>query len=92
VAPGWYLRRLAGLQPVECDDGKTRNFRAHGLRKAALCALYKLGGSVAQLQALGGHGSIAELQKYIREIEQDEQAVSGMALGGSRSNQEANRQ
>jgi hypothetical protein len=70
----------AGLQPVECDDGKTRNFRAHGLRKAALYTLYKLGGTVAQLQALGGHGSIAELQKYIQEIEQDEQAVSGMAL------------
>jgi integrase/recombinase XerD len=70
----------AGLQPVECDDGKTRNFRAHGLRKAALYTLYKLGGNVAQLQALGGHGSIAELQKYIQEIEQDEQAVSGMAL------------
>jgi integrase len=70
----------AGLQPVECDDGKIRNFRAHGLRKAALYTLYKLGGTVAQLQALGGHGSIAELQKYIQEIEQDEQAVSGMAL------------
>jgi integrase len=70
----------AGLKPVECDDGRTRNFRAHGLRKAALYTLYKLGGNVAQLQALGGHGSIAELQKYIQEIEQDEQAVSGMAL------------
>jgi integrase/recombinase XerD len=70
----------AGLQPVECDDGKIRNFRAHGLRKAALYTLYKLGGTVAQLQALGGHGGIAELQKYIQEIEQDEQAVSGMAL------------
>jgi integrase len=69
----------AGLQPVECDDGRTRNFRAHGLRKAALYTLYKAGGTVAELQALGGHGSIAELQKYIQEIEQDEQAVSGMA-------------
>ena len=70
----------AGLKPVMCDDGRIRNFRAHGLRKAALYTLYKLGGTVAQLQALGGHGSIAELQKYIQKIEQDEQAVSGMAL------------
>jgi hypothetical protein len=31
------------------------------------------------LQALGGHSSIAALQKYIQEIEQDEQAVSAMA-------------
>jgi integrase len=69
----------AGLQPVECDDGRVRNFRAHGLRKAALYTLYKAGGNVAELQALGGHGSIAELQKYIQEIEQDEQAVSAMA-------------
>lgn len=51
-------------------------------RFAKSCALHgvKLGGNVAQLQALGGHRSIAELQKYIQEIEQDEQAVSGMAL------------
>jgi hypothetical protein len=41
--------------------------------------LYKAGGNVAELQALGGHASIAELQKYIQEIEQDEQALSGMA-------------
>ena len=69
----------AGLEPVLCDDGKTRNYRAHGLRKAALYTLYKAGGNVAELQALGGHGSIAELQKYIQEVEQDEQALSGMA-------------
>ena len=69
----------AGLKPVLCDDGKTRNYRAHGLRKAAMYTLYKAGGNVAELQALGGHGSIAELQRYIQEIEQDEQALSGMA-------------
>ena len=62
-----------------CDDGKVRNYRAHGLRKAALYTLYKAGGTVAELQALGGHGSIAELQKYIQEIEQDEQTLSSMA-------------
>jgi integrase/recombinase XerD len=56
-----------------------RNFRAHGLRKAALYTLYNAGSNVAELQALGGHGSVAELQKYIQEIEQDEQAVSAMA-------------
>ena len=56
-------RNDAGLQPVLCDDGKVRNYRAHGLRKAALYTLYKAGGTVAELQALGGHGSIAELQK-----------------------------
>jgi integrase/recombinase XerD len=69
----------AGLLPVTCDDGRVRNFRAHGLRKCALYTLYKNGGSLAELQALGGHSSVAELQKYIAEIEQDEMAVSGMA-------------
>lgn len=69
----------AGLQPVICNDGRTRNYRAHGLRKAALYTLYKAGGTVAELQAIGGHANIAELQKYIQEIEQDEQAVSAMA-------------
>jgi integrase len=83
----------AGLQPVECDDGKVKNFRAHGLRKAALYTLWKLGGTPAQLQALGGHGSLAELQKYIQEIEQDEQAIAAMALvAASQKVQMKNRQ
>jgi hypothetical protein len=33
--------------------------------------------------ALGGHGSFAELQKYIQEIEQDEQAIAAMALAAA---------
>jgi integrase/recombinase XerD len=68
------------LQPVLCADGKTRNFRAHGLRKAALYTLYKLGAKPAELQSIGGHGSLAELDKYIQEVEQDEQAIGAMAL------------
>lgn len=70
----------AGLKPVLCADGRTRNFRAHGLRKAALYTLYKLGATNAQLQSIGGHSSLAELQKYIQEVEQDEQAIAAMAL------------
>jgi hypothetical protein len=42
--------------------------------------LWKLGATPAQLQSVGGHGSLAELQKYIQEIEQDEQAIGAMAL------------
>jgi hypothetical protein len=41
--------------------------------------LCKAGGTIAELQALGGHSTITELQTYIQEIEQDEQAVSAMA-------------
>ena len=68
----------AGLLPVECDDGRVRSFRPHGLRKNALYTLFKAGGTFAELQALGGQDSIAVIQKYIQEIEQDEQAFSGM--------------
>src|SRR5262245_31952715 len=35
--------RMAGLQPVKCDDGRVRSYRAHGLRKAALRALAHAG-------------------------------------------------
>lgn len=71
--------RQAGLKSVTCDDGRVRNFRAHGLRKCALYTLFKNGGTLAELQALGGHSNVAELQRYIQEIEQDEAAMSGMA-------------
>jgi len=70
----------AELPTVMCADGRERNYRAHGLRKAALYTLYKLGATSAQLQSIGGHSSLAELQKYIQEVEQDEQAIAAMAL------------
>ena len=41
----------AGLEPVLCDDGKIRNYRAHGLRKAACTQLAHAGCTGA-----GNHG------------------------------------
>jgi integrase/recombinase XerD len=41
----------AGLQPVQCDDGRIRNYRAHGLRKAALRALAHAGCSGSEIFA-----------------------------------------
>jgi integrase/recombinase XerD len=70
----------AELPTVMCPDGRERNYRAHGLRKAALYTLYKLGAKPAQLQAIGGHSTLAELDTYIQEVEQDEQAIGAMAL------------
>jgi integrase/recombinase XerD len=70
----------AELPTVMCADKRERNYRAHGLRKAALYTLYKLGAKPAQLQAIGGHSTLAELDKYIQEVEQDEQAIGAMAL------------
>jgi integrase/recombinase XerD len=68
------------LPTVLCPDGRERNYRAHGLRKAALYTLYKLGATPAHLQSIGGHSTLAELDAYIQEVEQDEQAIAAMAL------------
>jgi integrase len=64
----------AGLKPVTCDDGVTRNYRAHGLRKAALTAAAHAGCTLHELMALSGHASPTELQKYLEEVEQERMA------------------
>ena len=55
----------AGLEPVVCEDGKTRNYRAHGLRKAACMQLAHAGCTAPEIMAVSGHASLAEVQKYI---------------------------
>jgi hypothetical protein len=42
----------AGLKPVLCDDGRTRNYRAHGLRKAALRTLAHAGCTGVELMSV----------------------------------------
>jgi integrase/recombinase XerD len=68
----------AGLKPVQCDDGKIRNYRAHGLRKAALRALAHAGCSGSQMMHVSGHNSLAQLQEYLDEVEQVHQADAAM--------------
>jgi len=63
--------KQADLKPVMCDDGRVRNFRAHGLRKAALRTAAHAGCTLHELMALSGHKSPDELQKYLEEIEQE---------------------
>ena len=55
----------AGLQPVACDDGRTRSYRAHRLRKAALTALAQSGCTGSELMAVSGHSSLAQVPVYI---------------------------
>ena len=55
--------RQAGLKPVLCPDGRMRAYRIHGLRKAACTALAHAG-------CTGPH-SLAQVQVYIEEAEQD---------------------
>jgi len=71
--------RAAGLKPVLCDDGRTRNYRAHGLRKAALRAAAHAGCTLHELMALSGHSSAKQLQEYLEEIEQEFMADSAIS-------------
>jgi integrase len=75
----------AGLKPVLCDDGRTRNFRAHGLRKAALRALAHAGATGVELMAVSGHSSLKQLQEYLDEVDQERAAEAAMTkLAGGR--------
>jgi integrase/recombinase XerD len=68
----------AGLKPVLCDDGRVRNYRAHGLRKAALRALAHAGATGVELMAVSGHSSLDQVQVYIEEVEQERAADAAM--------------
>src|SRR5262245_60559793 len=57
--------RQAGLKPVMCPDGKMRDYRAHGLRKAACTRLAEAGASAMEIMAVSGHKMLAEAQKYV---------------------------
>jgi integrase/recombinase XerD len=68
----------AGLEPVLCPDAKVRNYRAHGLRKAACRQLAEAGCSASEIMAVSGHDTLAEAQKYINEVEQKRMAEAAM--------------
>ena len=64
----------AGLTSVLCDDERTRNYRAHGLRKTAMRAAAHAGCTGVELMALGGHSSLKQVQEYIDEVDQERAA------------------
>jgi len=70
--------RAAELKPVRCDDGKVRNYRAHGLRKAALRALAHAGATGVELMAVSGHSSLDQVQEYLDEVDQERAADAAM--------------
>lgn len=57
--------RAAGLGSVACDDGRKRNFRAHGLRKAACRRLAEAGCTAPEIMAVSGHSTLAQVQVYV---------------------------
>jgi integrase len=82
-APGFGNRfafwcRQAGLEPVKCADGRMRSYRAHGLRKAACKALAHAGCTGPEIMAVSGHSSLAQVQVYIDEVEQERMAEAAM--------------
>lgn len=70
--------RAAGLAPVVCDDGRVRSFRAHGLRKAACRQLAHAGCTAPEIMAISGHSTLAQVQVYIDEVEQERLADAAM--------------
>jgi integrase/recombinase XerD len=68
----------AGLKPVLCDDGRIRNYRAHGLRKAALRTLAHAGATGVELMAVSGHSSLDQVQEYLDEVDQERAAEAAM--------------
>jgi len=68
----------AGLQSVLCDDGRARNYRAHGLRKAACKALAHAGCTGPEIMSVSGHSSLAQVQVYIDDVKQERMAEAAM--------------
>jgi integrase len=63
--------KKAGL-PAECV--------AHGLRKAALRRLAEHGSTTKQIQAVSGHRTLTEIERYTRQAEQQRLAKAAIAL------------
>ena len=63
-----------------CDDGKTRNYRAHGLRKAVCKQLAHAGCTASpEIMSISGHVRLSEVQVYLNEAEQGRMAEAAMA-------------
>jgi integrase len=77
--------RQAGLKPVVCEDGKLRDYRAHGLRKAACTQLAEAGATASEIMAVSGHKTLAEAQKYVDAVDQKRMAKAAMAKLGAGS-------
>jgi len=70
--------KQAGIKPVMCADGRMRSYRAHGLRKAACTALAHAGCTGPEIMAVSGHSSLAQVQVYIDEFEQEQMAEAAI--------------
>ena len=70
--------KQAGLAGRVGDDGRTKNFRAHGLRKAACRRLAEAGCSAPEIMAVSGHSTLSQVQVYIDDVDQKRMAEAAM--------------
>jgi integrase len=62
-----------------CDEAGLPQCSAHGLRKATCRRLAEIGCSAPEIQAISGHKSLREVQRYIEEVNRTGLARSAMA-------------
>ena len=70
--------RKAGIEGVIGDDHQLRNFRAHGLRKAACVRLAEAGCTAPEIMAVSGHRTLGQVQIYIEEANRKRMAEAAM--------------
>jgi integrase len=66
---------------AECCDqaGLSTECRAHGLRKAACRRLAEAGCSASVIASISGHTTLREVERYVRDADQERMARIGMA-------------
>jgi integrase len=63
-----------------CDEaGLPKKCRAHGLRKAACRRLAEAGCSASVIASISGHTTLREVERYVRDADQERMARIGMA-------------
>lgn len=71
--------KVADIEGVIGDDQRLRNFRAHGLRKAACVRLAEAGCTAPEIMAVSGHRTLAQVQIYIEEANRKHMAEAAMS-------------
>ncbi len=68
-----------------CDDAGLSGRSAHGLRKSAAVRLVEAGCTTKEVQAITGHASLREIERYTKAAEQEKlarQAIARLILNG----------
>jgi len=76
---GLTIRQFSEHWPRAMRGLGLHGLKFHGLRHTALTILAEMGATEHELQAIGGHASIASLQRYTKAARQKELAARGMA-------------